>query len=220
MKAILFDLDGTLLATNFDTLMQAYFEGVAARFAEWVEPQLFVKELMSATKQMIVSDDPNLTNIEVFAAEFFPKTQLDPKLMTVFEQYYIDEFPQLAYLAKADPTAVDIVESAFANNSKVVIATNPVFPLEPVMERLRWAGVADYSYALITHGENMHYCKPNPKYYLEISEKIGVKPADCLMIGDDPENDGIAATVGMDTFLLTDGRTLKDAQAYILTKRS
>ena len=32
----------------------------------------------------------------------------------------------------------------------------------------------------------MHYCKPNPNYYLEISEKIGVDPRDCLMIGDDP----------------------------------
>lgn len=65
----------------------------------------------------------------------------------------------------------------------------------------------------------MHFCKPNPNYYLEISRMIGVAPEDCLMIGDDPENDGPAAEVGMDTFLLQDGQTLAEAMQYISAKR-
>jgi FMN phosphatase YigB (HAD superfamily) len=40
------------------------------------------------------------------------------------------------------------------------------------------------------------------------------------MIGDDPENDGPAAEVGMDTFILQDGQTLAEAIAYISAKRS
>lgn len=219
MKAVLFDLDGTLLTNNFDTLMKSYFEGISSLFIDWVKPEIFIKELMNATKAMITSNDSTRTNLEVFSDQFFPSTKLDPKLMKIFEQYYIDDFPKLAFLAEANPNAVDIVEAAFANNNKVVIATNPVFPLEPILERLRWAKVADYPYDLITNGEIMHFCKPNPNYYTEISEKIGISPEECLMIGDDPINDGTAATVGMDTFLLTEGNTLKDALEYMLAKR-
>ncbi|HHT36334.1 MAG TPA: HAD family hydrolase [Firmicutes bacterium] len=220
MKAVLFDLDGTLLETSFDTLLEAYFKGVSASFAEWLPQDEFVRHLMASTYAMINSSDPTRTNIEVFADEFFPRTNLDPSLMALFDRYYIEEFPRLKYLAKKHPLAEKVVKTAFAYTNKVVIATNPVFPFEPIAERLRWAGVDDFPYALITHGEIMHYCKPNPNYYLEISEKIGVDPRDCLMIGDDPENDGPAAEVGMDTFILQDGQTLAEAIAYISAKRS
>jgi HAD superfamily hydrolase (TIGR01549 family) len=219
VKAILFDLDGTLLETNFDTLLEAYFQGVSALFAEWVPQGELIRHLTASTYAMIKSNDPTRTNIEVFAEHFFPSLNLDPSLMALFERYYIEEFPKLRHLAQKHPLAKDIVELAFAHNTKVVIATNPVFPLEPIVERLRWAEVDGYPYALITHGEIMHFCKPNPNYYLEISRMIGVAPEDCLMIGDDPENDGPAAEVGMDTFLLQDGQTLAEAMQYISAKR-
>ncbi|HKM17310.1 MAG: HAD family hydrolase [Firmicutes bacterium] len=219
MKAILFDLDGTLLDSDFDTLIEEYFQGISALFARWLPPEQFVKHLMASTHAMLSDDDPGRTNTQAFADEFFPRTNLDPSLMELFEQYYREEFPKLKHLAKTNPLAKDIVELAFAHNSKVVIATNPLFPLAPTEERLRWAGVLEYPYSLITHGDNMHYCKPNPKYYLEISEVIGVAPEDCLMIGDDPEFDGPAAKVGMDLFLLQGGRTLADAMQYISAKR-
>jgi len=219
VKAILFDLDGTLLESNFDTLIKAYFQGISAYFAELLPPDQFIKHLVASTQVMLSDNDPGRTNIQAFAHDFFPRTNLDPSLMELFNRYYLEEFPKLKYLAKANPLAKEIVELAFAYNTKVVIATNPVFPLEPIAERLRWAGVYDYPYSLITHGDLMHYCKPNPNYYLEICELIDVAPADCLMIGDDPEYDGPAAAVGMDVFLLREGRTLADAMEYISAKR-
>ncbi len=219
MKAILFDLDGTLLDSNFDTLIEAYFQGISALFAQWLPPDQFVKHLVASTYVMLTDNDPNRTNIQVFADDFFPRTNLDPGLMELFDRYYQEEFPKLKRLAKINPLAKEIVELAFANNTKVVIATNPVFPFDPIAERLRWAGVLDYPYNLITHGDIMHYCKPNPKYYLEISELIETAPEDCLMIGDDPEYDSPAAAVGMDLFLLQNGRTLADAMEYISAKR-
>lgn len=219
VKAILFDLDGTLLDSSFDTLIQEYFQGISAFFSEWLPPEQFVKHLMASTHVMLADNDPNRTNIQVFADDFFPRTNLDPGLINLFDRYYQEEFPKLKCLAKANPLAKEIVELAFANNTKVVIATNPVFPLAPIAERLRWAGVLDYAYSLITHGDIMHYCKPNPNYFLEISELIGVAPEDCLMIGDDPEFDSPAAAVGMDLFLLEEGRSLADAMEYISAKR-
>ena len=47
-------------------------------------------------------------------------------------------------------------------------------------------------------------CKPNPQYYREITGRLGLDPARCLMIGNDVAEDMIAKTLGMDTFLVTD----------------
>ncbi len=218
MQAILIDLDGTLLATSFDTIMEAYTQGIASYFETWISKKEFISALMESTEAMVTNDSVNQTNMEVFTNDFFPRINLDPNLAGLFEQYYLKEFPKLKGNAKPDPFARDMVEWAFANNKKVVIATNPLFPLEAMVERLRWAQVADYKYDLITHCDNMHFCKPNPKYYLEISEKISVLPEKCLMIGDDAYNDGPAATIGMDTFILRKGQTLADALQYIQSK--
>lgn len=220
MKAVLFDLDGTLLETNFDTLLHEYFQGLSLRFKEWINPKVFLKQLMLSTDVMLANEDPNRTNIQVFSDDFFANTNLNPELIGEFDRYYAEEFPKLSHLAQASPVARKIVEAAFANNNKVVIATNPLFPEPAIIERLRWADIADYPYDLITTADNMHACKPNQRYYLEICEKIQVDPRDCLMIGDDPNNDGIAAQIGMDVFIIDQQLTLADAKSYMLGQRS
>ena len=63
---------------------------------------------------------------------------------------------------------------------------------------------AKEDFELITTYENSSYCKPNPKYYVEILEKTGLKPEECLMVGINAEEDMIAESLGMKVFLLTD----------------
>jgi FMN phosphatase YigB (HAD superfamily) len=47
--------------------------------------------------------------------------------------------------------------------------------------------------------------KPNPAYYREIAEKIGCAPEDCVMVGNEVQNDILPAKrVGMKTFWVTD----------------
>lgn len=69
----------------------------------------------------------------------------------------------------------------------------------------------------MTTYENSCYSKPNPKYYLEVAEKLGVRPEQCLMVGNDADEDLIAEKTGMQVFLLTDcliNRTGKDISGY------
>lgn len=220
MKAILFDLDGTLLDVNFDELLKEYFSRIGGFFGDYLAPEQFIKHLMKATHQMIASQDPSKINLDVFAQVFFGSTGLDPKMMDEeFPRFYAEEFPKLRHLAKPQPLAREVVELAFQQGYKVVIATNPVFPAEAIRQRIEWAAVDDFDYDLVTTGENMHFCKPNPQYYLEIAEKLGESPTDCLMIGDDPENDGPASQVGMDTLLLTNGNTLEDVSKLLAAQR-
>ena len=41
-------------------------------------------------------------------------------------------------------------------------------------------------------------------YYTEISERWGLDPGQCLMVGNDAKEDAAAADAGMQVFLLTD----------------
>ena len=70
--------------------------------------------------------------------------------------------------------------------------------------RITWAGADPNDFELITSYENSVYCKPNPEYYTDIAKKLGVVPEECLMIGNDVDEDMIAEQVGMSVFLLTD----------------
>ena len=71
--------------------------------------------------------------------------------------------------------------------------------------RLSWIGLTAEDFSLITTYENMHYCKPNPKYYEEILKMIGKKPEECLMVGNNTDEDCAAASAaGLKTVLVTD----------------
>jgi FMN phosphatase YigB (HAD superfamily) len=50
----------------------------------------------------------------------------------------------------------------------------------------------------------MSFVKPRLEYYLQICEKIGEAPGNCLMVGNDPINDMVAGVTGMKTYLTTE----------------
>ena len=56
----------------------------------------------------------------------------------------------------------------------------------------------------MTTYENSCFCKPNPAYYEEILSKLGLDAGDCVMVGNDVQEDGAAAKLGMRVFILTD----------------
>ena len=60
-------------------------------------------------------------------------------------------------------------------------------------------------FASYTTYEDCHFCKPNPKYYQELLEKLNLKPEECIMVGNDFGEDIVPTkALGMKTFLLTD----------------
>ena len=85
---------------------------------------------------------------------------------------------------------------------RVALATNPIFPAFATESRIRWAGLEPEDFELYTTYENIGFCKPNPDYYLEIAKRLGVRPEQCLMVGNDVTEDMVAKTIGI--FLLTD----------------
>jgi HAD superfamily hydrolase (TIGR01549 family) len=206
VKTILFDLDGTLLPVDTDRFIEKYLKAVARHVAHLVAPDRFVTHLMDATMQMIRSTDLSKTNAEVFAAHFYPAVGMaEADLLPLFDQFYSEEFPKLqAHLSGLPGIAREVVQTAVDQGYEIVVATNPLFPMPAIRERLRWIEVHDFDWKLITAYEEMHAAKPNPAYYAEILERIGRRPEECLMVGNDLDEDGAAAKVGIPTFFITD----------------
>ncbi len=200
-RAILFDLDGTLLDSNMQVFLPAYLQALSARMAHIAPAERFVPHLLAATQAM-VANDGRATNAEVFARAFFPfagrnREDLEP----IFEAFYAEDFPRLRSLTRPRKDARSAVEAAFAAGYDVVIATNPLFPATAIRQRLMWAGVADFPYKLITTYENSCYAKPNPDYWAAICRHLGHPAPACLVVGDE-HMDMVAAHAGCPTYLV------------------
>lgn len=204
ISVLLFDLDGTLLPVDLETFTRKYFEAVGGYFCQVAEPATFLKHLMVSTEAMIRNMGP-VTNETVFMDNFLPAVERDGDMIsTMFNQFYEDEFPKLKKYAGFSPWAGKALESGITKGYRLCLATNPLFPLIATEQRMAWAGVERIPWELVTTYENSRGCKPNPGYFLDVCRQLQVKPEECLMIGNDVQEDLVAGTLGMKTFLVTD----------------
>ncbi|SFM17352.1 HAD family hydrolase [Pelosinus propionicus] len=205
IRSVLFDLDGTLLPFHMDEFMRAYFSHLGKKVAHVMEPKQFMKQLLASTGAMIANGDGKQTNQQVFFKHFFTTVDLaEEVLLPIMNEFYENEFSLLQEVTKRDTAARVAVNTALSSGLDVVVATNPIFPLVATQQRLEWAGLGDITFKLITTYENSHFCKPNTQYYEEIVGKLGCQPNECLMVGNDVEEDLAAAKIGMKTYLVTD----------------
>ena len=206
IKAILFDLDGTLLPMDQDKFVKTYFKLLAGRMAPYgYEPEQLIKCIWAGTGAM-VQNDGTVKNEErfwdVFRSVYGAEKMAGHK--PVIDEFYLSEFHQARSACGFAPMARSILNRVKDAGWMAVLATNPIFPSRATEHRIRWAGLAPEEFELYTTYENSSYCKPNPKYYQEILDKLGLAPEECAMVGNDVEEDMIAATLGMKVFLLTD----------------
>jgi len=190
ITTVLLDLDDTLLDNPMSTFLPAYFAGLEKRLAKFVEDKN-LRQLMSASVRAIqTNDDPNVTNEQAFFADFtqrigHPYEALQP----ILNAFYREDYPHLRQYTTPHPEAKEIVKHLLDQGYKVIIATNPLFPATAIDQRLAWADVGNFPYALVTTLENSHFSKPDTRYYREILAKVESDPQTTLMVGDDPTND-------------------------------
>jgi FMN phosphatase YigB (HAD superfamily) len=196
LKALLLDLDDTLIDNSMETFIPAYFKAMTEFVTQIQPPERLIEQLLKATRIMDRNDGSGETNEEVFADAFFAglgveRSEFEP----VFERFYAEAFPRLQPLTRPRSAAPAIVEWAQERGLKVVIATNPMFPLTAIEQRMEWAGVGvdRFDYALVTSYETSRATKSHPAYYREILEVIGCQPAAAVMVGDNWEWDIVHA---------------------------
>lgn len=218
ITTILFDLDGTLLPMDNDEFSKGYFRLIVKKLAPYgYEQQELVGAIWKGTAAM-VKNDGRQSNYDVFWKAFADTLgERVYETKSVFDDFYDNEFGQAKALCGFNSKSAEAVKMLKERGYRVALASNPIFPMTAQKSRIMWAGVDPDWFELITSYENSAYCKPNQEYYSDIAKKLGVAPEECLMIGNDVDEDMIAETVGMSVFLLTDNiidRENKDISAY------
>ena len=201
---LLLDLDNTLLDSNMDTFIPAYFQALSGFLKDQVEPELMLSALLSGTRKMMASNDASRTLQQVFDDEFFPKIGLvREEFQPIIDRFYEEVFPTLSYLTAPRPEAVELVEWALAQGMRLAVATNPLFPLAAIHHRMRWAGLPpeQVPFLVVSAYETFHFTKPNPAYFAEVLGRLGWPDGPVLMVGDDTGNDLPGATaLGLATY--------------------
>lgn len=207
-KAILFDMDGTLLPMDMHSFTRGYFKFLYAKLAKYgLDAGSFGANMWAGVAAM-VKNDGSVTNEDAFWEAFCPLIGVDKDTINAdCLEFYGRDFQAAKQFTGENPLAVEAIRTAREKAEKVVLATNPLFPMVGQNTRMSWVGLKPEDFDLVTSYEYEYFCKPNPKYYASICERMGVSPAECLMIGNDEGEDMYAGTLaGLDCYLVTDCR--------------
>lgn len=216
IKAVLFDLDGTLLPMNMDDFIKGYFGALAKYLApHGYEKDMLIKTLWLGVGAMIKNDGSSI-NEDAFWKAFagvYGEKSIEHK--PIINEFYKNEFNSVQPVCGYNKEASEVVELVKSMGKTAILATNPVFPQVATESRARWAGLELDKFAAYTTYENCHYCKPSLEYYKELLDRAGFEPEECIMVGNDFDEDIIPAQkLGMRVFLLIDCIINKREQDY------
>jgi FMN phosphatase YigB (HAD superfamily) len=201
---LLLDLDDTLINTNLDVFVPAYFQALGNQLAARVPPAIMLRALVSGMNMMNTSEDPTRTLEDMFDSSFYPNLGI-PKdeLAEAIDKFYDMVFPTLAGYTRKIEEAASLIEWALSCGYRVAIATDPLFPRKATYHRVRWAGIDPDRVELISTMEHFHFTKTHPAYFAEFLGRLGWPDGPILMVGDNVERDlAPAHRLGLATYLI------------------
>lgn len=204
LRAILIDLDNTLVLYDEPAFHQQYFESLSRSFADWWDPRTFVHRLLRATFGLRKNGGTR-SNAERFLDDFLGETDYGREsAWDRFDRFYKVDYPKLETRAEVPPGLTETLDTLRARGYHLALATNPVYPLDAIAVRLGWSGLSLDRFDAITDIESTSSVKPDEGYFTEVARQLGASPDDCLMVGNDAYHDLAASRVGMKTYLTTE----------------
>lgn len=200
----MFDLDGTLLNMDMDMFAEIYFNEMAFAFNGLIDKKELINSIWVATGVM-VNNIEKRSNQDVFMEKFKKLVGNDVKpIIDRFDVFYSDGYLKTRKAFSKKKMVSDTLNSLISKGYKLILATNPLFPHKAVNSRVLWAGIDPEIFSYVSTYDNSSFCKPQVEYYNEILEKNNKRPEECLMVGNDVEEDMIASNLGISTFLVDD----------------
>lgn len=219
INTILFDLDGTLLPIDGQTFERIYFSNLAKHFVDVYDAKTLIQLIWSATKVM-VKDTSDRTNEQVFMENLEALVGSDITWMQDrFMHFYATDFDQLRTAVTPNSNVLEAVKILKEKGYQCVIVTNPMFPKIAIEKRIAWTGLNRDDFSYVTSFEKNTACKPQLKLYEEVLKHLDLNVEDCLMVGNDIEEDMVVAKMGMDHYLITD-HVMQDENIPDFIKRS
>lgn len=206
-KLIMTDLDCTLLPMNQDAYIELYVKEIAKLFYEHGYDGKLIAQATMKSSYMMAKNNGSKTNEEAFELAFKSLIKENAQeAIDIFPQVYGDRYEIIKQVTKPNPYALEIVKLMKEHAQHIVVATQPMFPIEAVRRRLSWVGLRDFMFDYVTTYDNSSFCKPNPLYYKEIMDKFSATPENTVMIGNDITEDILPChKLGVETFLVEDG---------------
>ena len=188
-RAVLFDLDGTLLDTIGDLA-----DAANLMLAELGRPQRSQDEI----HRFVGKGIPNLVRRCMTEGRTASETEIDAAV-DVFRRHYAVVNGRRASIY---PGIEEVLRALDAHAIPLAVVTNKAeaFTL-PLLERM---GIAGY-FGTVVSGDTLPVKKPDPAMVRLACERLGVVPAEALMVGDSA-NDALSAQgAGMPVLLVSYG---------------
>ena len=222
IRAMIFDLDGTLVQT--ERLKAISY----AQAAVELRPDTVTEAAVMATFREVVGLSRNevaQTLVERFdLAEAARARMAEFGVSTPWQAYIQIRLGHYeAMLADPDvlrrnqwPHAVNLLHAAWLAKCKVGLATMSY--CAQVQRVLSILGLED-QFAFVASRDDVEQGKPDPEIYLLVAGQLGVAPAECLVIEDSPSGVQAALAAGMHVIAVSTPFTKDGLHAGPLDKR-
>lgn len=207
IDTIMFDLDGTLLPMDQEEFVESYMKHLAIRFApQGFDTKTVVKALWAGVKAMQDNGGP-MTNEEKFWQIFLALVPDEKHLFRdQIEDFYRREFDQVQEVVHKTTLSRQILDELKGKGYRLILATNPLFPLCAVKTRLSWVNLCPEDFSYITTYDKCRSCKPSLTYYNDIIRECHLDADHCMMVGNNVQEDMAVRKLNtrMKMYLLTD----------------
>ena len=203
-KIILFDLDSTLLQMNQDEFLKCYFSDVQKIISGYGYDSKEFMDVFQKSAYSILNSDGIHTNEELFWKAFSNKYDDLDKINKIFNDYYDTDFDKIANIVNKSDLPRRIIDELKSKGYTLILATNPLFPIQCTKNRIEWAGLEIDDFLYVSTYENSKYSKPNHLYYEEIFNKLNLEIEGATMVGNDLFDDFSDLPSSMNKILITD----------------
>lgn len=204
IKAIFFDLDGTLLPLNERKFAKIYFKTLykKVKFLKISKMNFFKALYKGALAQ--VKNDGTRTNEEVFWESIKNTLGMDLSIYKdVLNEYYNTSYLKTKRATKPCLESKKIVEFCRENGLKTILSTNPIFPRLAVLNRMNFVNLKEEDFDYITNYSNSTCCKPNSLYFEKLLETLNLKAEEVILFGNNEIEDAkCAREIGIKCYLI------------------
>jgi FMN phosphatase YigB (HAD superfamily) len=199
------DLDDTLLRLAPDFIPR-YLAALDAFMVERLGlTQSVMPALLATTQAVTQAPGRERWLSERFLSEFYERTGIAPSCAeALFQQFFATQFARFESLSRPVYGSLGLLAAIRQQGYPVVLVTSPLFPEVAVRMRLAWAGLDGFPFLWFSAFERVHASKPQPDFYRDVADIVGIDPGYWLMVGNDLAEDIVPASqVGMQVHWVT-----------------
>lgn len=186
LKAVIFDVDGTLLDTE-RIYMQAWKDAAAEL------GYVITDELLRKTRAVNTKDASRMFETEIGNGFSYAKAR--PVRVRIAEEVIHRESPILK------PGVLELLD--YLQEAGVRLAVASSTNTQTTKDHLALSGIAD-RFQVTVGGDMIVNGKPHPDIFLKAAELLGVEPEACMVVEDSPAGIRAGSAAGMQVVLVPD----------------